>query len=126
MRWHRLLTVTVIFLVLGFSAATSCASEIKVGLFSTTNRKECFLTDSELKKLVLILKRMRSETVTAPGKVMPQDFVFYCWEYGKADRNFKRHAIAFDAEGGSPQWKITKRDSKSIVSLAQKLVKRAK
>ena len=126
MRLHRLLTVVALIMVLGVSTAQAFESEIKVGLFSTTNRKECFLSDAELKKLVGILKRMRSEPVAVPGKVLPQDFVYYCWEYGKADRNFKRHSISFNAEGGSLHWRISKRDSKTIVSLSQTLLKRAK
>jgi hypothetical protein len=126
MRWSRLLTVTVFFLFLGFSAATTRGSEIKVGVFSTTNRKECFLTEPELKKLVSIMKRMRSEPGPVLSQTPPQELMFYVWEYGKADRNFKRHAIAFNAEGGSTHWKIGKRDAKSIVTLSQKLLKRAK
>ena len=126
MRFKRLLTAVASIMVLGFSAVNSPGSEIKVGLFSTTSRKECFLSDAELKRLVKILKRMRSEPATVPGKALPQEFVYYCWEYGKADRNFKRHAISFDAEGGSAQCKISKHDSKSIAALSQTLLKRSK
>ena len=123
---HRLLSVMVSLMVLGYSTVNLPGSEFKVALFSATNRKECFLTDTELTKLVSILKRMRSEPATTPSQSRPQDFTYYVWEYGKQDRNFKRHAIAFDAEGGSAHWKISKRDSKSISTLSQKLVKRAK
>ncbi len=126
MKLQRLLTVVAAIVILAFSSTNTLGHDIKVGLFATTHRKECFLTDGEVKKLVSILKRMRSEPATVAGKVLPQEFVYYCWEYGKADRNFKRHAISFDTEGGSAQWKISKRDSKSIVALSQKLAKRAK
>lgn len=113
-------------LVLGCAAEHALGGEIKVALFTTFDGKECFLSDAELEKFSGVLGRMKRDTDQTRGKFLPQELVFYYWEYSKADKNLKRQSIDFNSNGRSINWRMSEEDSRTIVSLAQDLLKRAK
>jgi len=113
-------------LVLGCAAEHALGGEIKIALFTTFDGKECFLSDVELEKFSGVLGRIKRDTDKARGKFVPQELVFYYWEYSKTDKNLTRQSIDFNSNGRSINWKMSEEDSRTIVSLAEALLKRAK
>ena len=106
-------------------AKASMANDVKAVLFCR-NGSECFLSEVQIKHFVEIVRSLRQSDQNIEGKALPQEFIFYYWDYCRQTKDMVKHSISFNGNGGSIYWRMNESESHKIRALIKELVKTAK
>ena len=122
----RFAIVIITIVSVSIISEAASAGEVKVVLFCAYDGKECFLSESQVAQFARVIHAAKAINKGVEGKPIPQEFIFYYWDYDRAVKEMKRNSISFNSNGGSVYWHFDDKDSAFIRTLLKDLTSRAK